>query len=83
VRWHLHRDKAPNALREELARIERVLAEHASIVGQSVPSKRYPNLRRVYMKRVRYYLYYRVSDDGTSVHVLSLWQGNRGRGPRL
>jgi hypothetical protein len=67
----------------KIERAEHLIAEHPNIVGRSVASKRYDNLRRVYMKRVRYYVYYRLSSDGSVVQVLSLWGGNRGRGPRL
>ncbi|MCC7385066.1 MAG: type II toxin-antitoxin system RelE/ParE family toxin [Deltaproteobacteria bacterium] len=81
--WEENRDKAPDALREELTRAERLIASQPNIVGQRAPRGRLSQVRRLPLDRVRFHLYYQVSDDGTAVWVLSLWHYSRRRGPRL
>ncbi len=40
-------------------------------------------VRRLHLKRIRYYLYYRVKDDPQQVEILALWHTSRGTGPDL
>ena len=76
--WLEHRDKAPLAFEEDLAEAF-ALITHAPNIGQVVKS-RTPFLRRVLLRRVRYYLYYR--DTAPGVEILALWHASR-RPPRL
>jgi len=44
-------------------------------------TKRYPDLRRLYLSRVRYHIYYRLEPG--KVLVLAFWHASRGGGPGL
>jgi plasmid stabilization system protein ParE len=76
--WHEHREKAPEAFEEDLAKAFDLIT-HAPHIGTVIPS-RTRFLRRVLLPRVRYYLYYR--DTAPGVEVLALWHASR-RPPRL
>jgi len=74
--WLANRDKAPNAFYEELDALVDRLATHASFVGQRVSQDL--TVRRVFLPRIRYYVYFQVVDDGERVEVLAIWHGSRG-----
>lgn len=76
--WLENRDKAPNALEEDLANALDLIL-HAPNLGMLVPS-RTRFLRRILLPRVRYYLYYR--DTAPSVELLAFWHASH-RPPRL
>ena len=76
--WIENRDKAPEAIEEDLAE-GFALILHTPKVGILVPS-RIKCVRRILLRRVRYYLYYR--DTAPGIEVLALWHATR-RPPRL
>jgi plasmid stabilization system protein ParE len=39
--------------------------------------------RHVLLRRIRYYVYFRVVNDGALVEILAVWHASRGRRPRL
>lgn len=78
--WRANRNKAPDALDEDLARTLLLIREQPEIGGTIGSGS---GLRRVLLSRVRYHLYYRISQDGTKVFVLSLWHTSRAQGPVL
>jgi len=55
--WRLYRDKAPNALAEDLAEAIELIRSQPSI-GVIAASGRLRAVRRVILPRVRYHLYY-------------------------
>ena len=61
--WDENRPSAPDAFRDEIERAFLLIATHPGI-GSPVPSRRIPGLRRLLLQRIRYHLYYRVSDEG-------------------
>lgn len=71
--WYSHRDKAPNAFDEDLNATWEILSS-APEIGKAVNSRR-PGVRRVLMERVRYYIYYRVSEN--TIEVISIWHSSR------
>jgi plasmid stabilization system protein ParE len=71
--WLENRDKAPEAFEEDLAEAFDLIL-HAPHLGILVPS-RIKFVRRVLLRRVRYYLYYR--DTAPGVEVLALWHASR------
>jgi len=77
--WVFHRDKAPDAFKEDFAETAARIADRPAI-GHLAHTRR-PGIRRVLMERIRYYLYYRVNASG-DVEVLSVWHASR-RPPRL
>ena len=78
--WVDNRLAAPDAIRLDLADALSLLARQPGIGARS-KSTRYPDLRRLYLSRVRYHLYYRVTGD--KLVVLALWHSSRGGGPVL
>lgn len=79
--WLQHREKAPFAFDEELLALFDLLEDRPALVGRPVvePTK----ARRVYLGRIRYYVYFQVSSDGELVEILALWHGSRGSAPPL
>lgn len=78
--WRNHRDKAPNALDEDLdLAIE--LLRSTPHVGMIVHTRR-GSVRALWLERIGYFLYYRILGDGT-VEILRFWHGSRGTRPRL
>ena len=78
--WAENRPFAPGAIRDELAR---VLALVSTQPGVGVPARgiKVPGARRLTLGRVRYYIYYRVSEG--ALEVLAFWHTSRGRQPNL
>lgn len=52
-------------------------------MGESIPHSRLPGVRRLYLGRLQYHLYYVASRESETVEVLALWHASRGRGPEL
>jgi plasmid stabilization system protein ParE len=75
-----NRDKAPAAFDEELDAIVTSLERDPEQIGQP---QRERHRRRVLLRRIRYYLYFRVVDNGAMVQVLALWHASRGSEPEL
>ena len=78
--WAINRLAAPDAIRLDLEDALGLLARQPDI-GACSKSSRYPDLRRLYLSRVRYHVYYRVAGD--KLFVLALWHSSRGSGPVL
>ena len=76
--WLEHREKAPHAFNEDTARGFDTIAEHPTL-GQRVPGK--PDVRRYFLRRIGYFIYYRMAND--VVEVLAVWHHSRGLGPPL
>ena len=77
--WHENREKAPTAFDEDLAELVSLLEHVPRAVGVAVSQR--PGVRRVFLKRLRYYAYFTI--DGSTVTVIAVWHGNRGSGPPL
>lgn len=81
--WLKNRTKAPEALREDLERVLGLISAHPGI-GEVARNVRLAGVRRLYLNRVRYYLYYRIREGPTtSVEVVAFWHASRGSGPRI
>ena len=77
--WRKNRHKAPSAFDDDLAD---ALIELRAEPGLGIPvahTKR-PNVRRLTLQRVRYYVYYRLNEEDALV-VLAIWHTSR-RPPR-
>ena len=78
--WRKNRDKAPLAFDEDLPRaIDLILGRPE--VGAKVGGTKRPGARRLFLERIRYYLYYEVTEG--AIFVLSLTHTARQRLPRL
>jgi plasmid stabilization system protein ParE len=80
--WRAHRRAAPDALVEDLERAFDLIARQPGI-GTPARSGDLPDVRRLLLPRVGYFLYYRVVPSRREVNVLALWHARRGAGPPL
>ena len=80
--WLENRRKAPRAFSEDLEKAFDLITSLPR-AGEPVRHPRLSGLRRLYLQRVRYHLYYSVSDDTEIVEVLAFWHPSRGRKPTL
>lgn len=78
--WAANRPSAPGAIADDFEEAKGLLAQHPG-VGARSDSPHYPDLRRLYLARVRYHVYYRAA--GGKVLVLAFWHASRGSGPSL
>ena len=80
--WRVNRPKAPNAIREELERAALLISFQPEI-GARARNISLAGVRRLYLARVRYYVYYRVVTDQERIEILAFWHESRGSGPSL
>jgi len=78
--WADNRPSAPNAIADDFEEAKNLLGWQPGAGARSV-SPRYRDLRRLYLARIRYHLYYRVVPG--KVVVLAFWHASRGKGPSL
>jgi len=78
--WRANRLKAPNAIREELDRVNRLIASHP-LIGARVTNVSLRGVRRIHIERVHYDVYYRT--NGEVVEILAFWGTRRGSGPPI
>ena len=78
--WAENRPAAPDAIRLDLAEALEVLAQQPGI-GARCSARHYSDVRRLYLARTRYHVYYRASP--ANLIVLAFWHASRGRGPKL
>jgi len=76
--WAENRLAAPGAVRKDLEAALALLVEEPGI-GTKVETSRADIVRRLYLARVRYFVYYRVC--GAHLEVVAFWHSNRGEGP--
>ena len=78
--WAIHRPSAPGAIRIDLEAAFALLTEQPA-VGIEVPEASSPGVRRFFVDRIRYWVYFRVR--GNRLEVVSVWHSSRGLGPAL
>lgn len=78
--WSKNRPAAPGAIRKDLRAVFRVLKEHPGI-GAAVVEASSRDVRRFYVDRIHYWVYYRVRDG--RLEVLSVWHSARGHEPAV
>lgn len=71
--WRQHRDKAPFAFDDDLEELIERLEDAPTMVGRPVGQDR--SIRRAYLPRIRYAMYFQIRDD--HVLVFALWHGSR------
>ena len=78
--WAVNRPAAPGAVRQDLqAALELLLVQPD--IGVRVKEASSPEVRRLHLDRIRYWVYYRVRQN--RLEVLSLWHSSRGSGPAV
>lgn len=80
--WRANRTKAPRALEEELTATLDLISGTPGI-GAIARNVVLPGVRRIFMNRVNYYLYYRPNLESRIIEIVALWHARRGTGPRL
>ena len=80
--WTKNRPYAPRLFAEDLESAFDLI-EQFPHAGEAVTHRRIPNLRRVLLSHVHYYLYYTVWVDEAIVEVLGLRHTSRGANSRL
>jgi len=78
--WVENRPAAPEAFRRDLERAFTLLSSQPE-VGAQARNVRLAGVRRIFLHRVRYHLYYRVTPD--AVEILAVWHASRGSAPGL
>ena len=78
--WVANRPAAPGAVRADLKATFTALKEHPGI-GSAVEEASSLAVRRIYVARIRYWVYYRARDQ--RVEVLSVWHESRGEHPAV
>ncbi len=78
--WLQNRPAAPGAVAKDIGECIALLAEQPGI-GAKYGGARTPGVRRLFLGRIGYFLYYRVSDE--TLEVLALWHASRGEQPRV
>ena len=78
--WLANRNAAPRAFRDDLQQAFDLISQHPGI-GAVATNAALQGVRRVYLGRVRYFIYYRVRPD--RVEILALWHSNHGQDPAL
>lgn len=80
--WRVNRMAAPNAIREELQRAFALIASQPQAGGRA-ENVRLPDVRRIYLARIKYHVYYHVLVVPECVEVLAFWHVRRGDAPPI
>jgi plasmid stabilization system protein ParE len=78
--WAQNRPAAPGAVGADFREAVVLLAEQPGI-GARYEGARAPGVRRLYLGRIRYFIYYKA--EGDTLHVLALWHASREHQPVL
>jgi plasmid stabilization system protein ParE len=78
--WQENRPAAPGAIEDDLKVALQLLAIQPRI-GMVVQNARDPETRRLYLARVKYFIYYRPR--GQFLEVIAFWHAAREQEPRV
>lgn len=78
--WRENRTAAPNLIREELSRAFALITAQPRI-GSRATHVRLPGVRRIFLPRVRYHVYYHLLSAPDRIEVVAFWSSWRGKGP--
>lgn len=78
--WQENRPAASDAFRADLQGAFSWLLRQPG-VGVRVGNTKLGGVRRLYLGRIRYFVYYQLR--GNELVVLSVWHSSRGKGPAL
>jgi len=78
--WAENRPAAIGAIRKDVEAALALLVEEPGI-GTKVETARSDMVRRLYLARIRYFMYYRVR--GNFLEVVAFWHSSRETGPSL
>ena len=78
--WAENRPAAPGAIRIDIGDALALLAEQPGI-GALYEGARTKGVRRLLVGRIRYFIYYRATQD--TLEVLTVWHVSRGKQPSV
>ncbi len=78
--WGRNRPAAPGAVGKDFGEAVALLAEQPDI-GAKYEGRRTPGVRRPYLGRLRYFIYYEAEDE--TLKVLAFWHASRRDQPAL
>jgi plasmid stabilization system protein ParE len=78
--WRINRPAAPGAIAADFEAATKLLALQPGIGARS-SSAHYPELRRLYLERLRYHVYYDIRPR--KIVVLAFWHASREEQPKL
>ena len=77
--WRTNRTSAPELFVRELEATLALVVSSPTLGALAAREDDFPGVRRVFMRRTRYRLYYRLA--GQTLEVLAIWHTARGEGP--
>ncbi|HET8797250.1 MAG TPA: type II toxin-antitoxin system RelE/ParE family toxin [Thermoanaerobaculia bacterium] len=81
--WRQNREKAPNAIREELERIGALIASQPHL-GARAMNVKLPGVRRIHIERIHFHIYYRiVGSPPQYIEIVAFWGSRRESGPPI
>src|SRR5258706_9469279 len=80
--WEVNRPAAPNAIRDDFREMTRTLARTPRI-GPRATDTRTPDVRKVFLPRVGFVIYYRVIGSPPILEIMAFWHARRGKGPPI
>jgi plasmid stabilization system protein ParE len=80
--WRENRPACREAVAEDIVRALAVLAMQPGC-GTPARSIKLKAVRRLYLPRLDYFLYYRTASRKLRIEVLAFWHAKRGRAPQL
>jgi plasmid stabilization system protein ParE len=80
--WRVNRPKSPDAIREELERASGLVGAQPHI-GARARNLTLVGVRRLHLVRIRYDIYYRVTDAPQQLEILAFWHTSRGSAPPI
>jgi plasmid stabilization system protein ParE len=78
--WRGNRPAAPNAVRQELESAFSLIASQPQAGGRAT-NVQLTNVRRVFLPRIKYHVYYHVVGEPPCIEVVAFWHARRGSGP--
>jgi plasmid stabilization system protein ParE len=78
--WVVNRPSAPAAIAVDFGESVALLAEQPGL-GAKYEGARTPGVRRLFLSRVGYFVYYKA--EGDTLHVLAFWHASREHQPVL
>jgi len=83
VWWQRNRTKAPLALSQDVEEALQLISNSPHI-GALARNTRLRSVRRVFLHRVGYYLYYRAQGvPPKAIEIVAFWHSRRGSKPRV
>jgi plasmid stabilization system protein ParE len=76
--WEENRPAAPGAVAEDFGAAVKLLSEQPG-VGSKYAGSRTPGVRRLYLGRLSYFVYYKA--NAKTLSVLAFWSASRGKQP--